>query len=245
MLHAKKMALVEPKLLEALNSTPKTQDPVVTKMSDLDREMRIALEKPGDVAQKVQAYNQILQRFLVHQQTHERTPIQVQLKSPPPEDNVDTVEEDVIASLPKSYQSKGQYLLTRLRNDPHVQWNNRGEIILDGKMVSGSNLADLVNDILRNRKNAPDPVGWSEFANHLHKMNLPQEFIGHKARMRFRRPPGEPWSPGELYINRGRERMTPPHTWSPQEPSTFQTTPVISRSRRKSQAPDKWTPDIN
>lgn len=43
MQHTKKMALVDPKLLEALNTVPssiKPQDPVLAKMSELDQQMK-------------------------------------------------------------------------------------------------------------------------------------------------------------------------------------------------------------
>ena len=181
------MALVDPKLLEALNTVPsiKPQDPVIAKMTELDQQMKAALDSPGDVAHKVQTYNQILQRFLLQQENHEQTPIQVQIKPPPlSREKSDPVEADVMASLPKSFHSKAEYLLTRLRNDPNVDWNARGEVSLDHRLIPGSNLADLINDIFRDKKSVFDPVGSLEFANHLHAMNVPREFIGNKARMR-------------------------------------------------------------
>jgi hypothetical protein len=258
-MHAKKYALVDPKVLEALRNTPKPQDAVAAKMSDLDSEMRAALGRPGDIAHKVQVYNQILQRYLAHQENRDATPLEVQLK-PPPSENAqppveNTVEGDVMASLPKSYHAKGSYLLTRLRHDPHVDWTDRGELILDGKTIQGSNLADLLNDVLRNRKNAPNPVGWSEFADHLQRMNIPREFIGNKGGLRgrprfFADPPEDFY---DLY-----DRDSSPEGWSPKQPPAITRKrsvrrppktpphhrPGIPKSRRRSKAPDKWSPGL-
>ena len=58
----RKMALVDPRLLETLR-TP-TQPPIDTKRGDLDSEMTSILDKTGiDVSEKVRLYNQALLRY--------------------------------------------------------------------------------------------------------------------------------------------------------------------------------------
>ena len=48
------------------------------------------------------------------------------------------------------------------------KWNDRGELLHDGVAVPGSNMIDLVHDLLRKRKTT-DHIGWQQFANQLSK----------------------------------------------------------------------------
>ena len=62
MAHVRKMALVDPRLLETLR-TP-IQPPIDTNLRDLDSEMTSILDKTGiDVSEKVWLYNQALLRY--------------------------------------------------------------------------------------------------------------------------------------------------------------------------------------
>ena len=62
MAHVRKMALVDPRLLETLR-TP-IQPPIDTNLRDLDSEMTSILDKTGiDVSEKVGLYNQALLRY--------------------------------------------------------------------------------------------------------------------------------------------------------------------------------------
>ena len=62
----------------------------------------------------------------------------------------------------------------------NISWTARGELIHEGAPVAGSNVVDIVNDLLRKRKT--DPTGWQPFARQLRSMNLPMEFVGNVAR---------------------------------------------------------------
>ena len=48
--------------------------------------------------------------------------------------------------------------------------------------MSGSIIADLVNETVRARKMSDEPKGWSVFARALKESNVPQELIGNKTR---------------------------------------------------------------
>ena len=62
MAHVRKMALVDPRLLETLR-TP-IQLPIDTNLRDLDSDMTSILDKTGiDVSEKVRLYNQALLRY--------------------------------------------------------------------------------------------------------------------------------------------------------------------------------------
>lgn len=206
----------------------------------------------------MQTYNQILQRFLLQQENRDQTPVQVQIKPPPlPKETSDPVEVDVMTSLPKSFHAKAKYLLTRLRNDPTVDWNGRGEVVLDHHLIPGSNLADLINDVLRDRKSPFEPVGSLEFANHLHAMNVPQEFIGNKARMRTPNNNKRKRSqnidsplPNKTSVfaslppvPQAFKRIKRNHAWSFVDSPPPPPTPT-GRGHRISKPPLKWSPDL-
>lgn len=237
MQYAKKMTLVEPKLLESLTHPRSPPNPILASMSVLDTEMRQVLDSNSGVSDKVQAYNQILQRYLLQQAKHADPPMAVRVRPSTSdenkesrdtivkEDKFDPVESDVLDTIPKPFLKKAHLLMRRLRNNTKVQWNEKGEIILNGNNIQGSNLADLVNDVLRNRKNMASPLGWQAFASHLQEMNIPQELIGNKIRLSFIKGEHEPNPPGEAELSytqnmsprqtRNKRKTKPYHKWAP------------------------------
>jgi hypothetical protein len=55
---------------------------------------------------------------------------------------------------------------------------------LSGETVRGSNVVDLVNDVLRKRKYF-NPQGWETFGEALLEANVPQDLIGHEDRWKY------------------------------------------------------------
>ena len=86
-------------------------------------------------------------------------------------------------TVPKTMQAKARRLMEHLKRD--IAWTTRGELIHEGVPVTGSNVVDLVNDLLRKRKT--DPTGWQPFAQQPRAMNLPMEFVGNVARRAYGR----------------------------------------------------------
>ena len=88
-------------------------------------------------------------------------------------------------SLPKSFQQPASILLTELAKFPQrVQWDDTtNELTIDGKRMVGSNLVDLVGDVLRNRKTASPPMYSDAFLQLLADVNVPEEFIRNKSRL--------------------------------------------------------------
>ena len=64
-----------------------------------------------------------------------------------------------------------------------TQWNDRGELLHEGVVVPGSNVVDLVHDLLRTRKTS-DPIGWQQFGSQMRAANIPMELVGNVARRR-------------------------------------------------------------
>ena len=53
-----------------------------------------------------------------------------------------------------------------------------------GKRIHGSNIIDLINDAIRQRKGV-EPRGWKTFSKALHESNIPQEVIGNSSRWKW------------------------------------------------------------
>lgn len=187
--------LVDPRVLSASRYD---QAPTADVLSDLDDDMRSVLNRRDLAAEdKVESYNQILMKHRQYYRQHRTPAPHTALTNPPPPPPAASPEtprddDDVVDTLPQRFKNKGRVLLKRLRHNPDVSWNDRGELIVRGRLVSGSHIADLLNDIARRRKNF-EPQGWQAFADVLRESNVPRELVGHPDR----------WD----YIRRGETRV--------------------------------------
>ena len=91
----------------------------------------------------------------------------------------DIIEAELIESLPQSLKIKGKLLLQHLKAN-NVNWNPAGELMIGNTKYDGTNIIDLVNDVMQNRKYSA-PFGWQIFADQLKQMNVPQEMIINKS----------------------------------------------------------------
>ena len=194
MLHVRKMALVDPRLLKSLRENPTPlPDAIDTALRDLDAEMTSILDgSDPDESEKVRLYNQALLRYndMTKARAVKPIPVVVEVKKKEAAATTASVVEpaDIVGTLPKTLQMKGRQLLSA------VTWNERGELIHKGVAIRGSNAVDLVHDLLRNRK-TPDPVGWQQFANQMRAANIPMELVGNVTR--------------RLYLQKKRGKRTP------------------------------------
>ena len=199
MLHVRKMALVDPRLLKSLRENP-TPLPDPTS-NDLDAEMTSILDRSdADESEKVRLYNQALIRYndMTKARAAKPIPVVVAVKKEAaatmttmPTTALVVEPTDIVGTLPKTLQMKGRQLLSRMSA---VTWNERGELIHKGVAIRGSNAVDLIHDLLRNRK-TPDPVVWQQFANQMRAANIPMELVGNVTR--------------RLYLQKKRGKRTP------------------------------------
>ena len=195
--HARKMALVDPRLLDTLRSPPPPTDTLGKKVQALDDEMMTILNRKDlDDGTKVKLYNQVLERYNVLFDKHVKEPVRVVAVNETgagvgagegvgSEGTVRApnsgLEATVVDTVPKTMQAKARRLMEHLKRD--IAWTARGELIHKGVPVVGSNVVDLVNDLLRKRKT--DPTGWQPFARQLRAINLPTELVGNVARRAY------------------------------------------------------------
>lgn len=212
--HVKKMILVDPRMMDTIRSEggggrPPVPDATSHSLLEMDREMQNALDKNDiNLQDKARLYQQVLWRYLKRFEQYRDKPLgTVTLKRPLntfPEPAASTtdetvgaattsppqprgrLEEEVLDSVPKSLKKKAERLLQRLHQHPQLKWNSQGEIEYEGQLVKNSNLVDLVNDVLRKRRNF-EPEGWKTFATALRRVNMPQDLIGHPDRWDFMR----------------------------------------------------------
>ena len=207
MLHVRKMALVDPRLLKSLRENPTPlPDAIDTALRDLDAEMTSILDgSDADESEKVCLYNQALLRYndMTKARAAKPIPVVVEVKKEAAATTASVVEPtDIVGTLPKTLQMKGRQLLSA------VTWNERGELIHKGVAIRGSNAVDLIHDLLRNRK-TPDPVGWQQFANQMRAANIPMELVGNVTR--------------RLYLQKKRGKRTPQKRTSETQMSEWET----------------------
>ena len=170
---AKIMNLVDAKMLERMQAPI---DPLHRTLNSLDSDMQSILQR-SDMTdeEKVQAYNQVLQRYLEYKRTGGESTKPSVVQTKPTFD----VEKDVMRTIPKTMKRKAEALMERIKDDPDVSWNSRGEFVYRGTVIAGSNIVDLVNDMMRQRKGF-EPRGRFEFARALRHTNVPQDLVGNR-----------------------------------------------------------------
>ena len=160
MLHVRKMALVDPRLLKSLRENPTPlPDAIDTALRDLDAEMTSILDgSDADESEKVRLYNQALLHYNDMTKARAAKPIPVVVEVKKKEAAATTMP--TTASVVEPADIVGT---------------------LPSVAIRGSNAVDLVHDLLRNRK-TPDPVGWQQFANQMRAANIPMELVGNVTR---------------------------------------------------------------
>ena len=129
--------------------------------------------------EKVRQYSQTLQNYLTYYNQRKNQPIHVKLQpSPPPikeTEQTDTpqeaqngtqepreaqkstggeIERDIVQALPKSLKDRGKRLLENIKENSDVmKWDDKGQLVLDGKSQQGTHISDLIKDSLRASKN--------------------------------------------------------------------------------------------
>ena len=73
-------------------------------------------------------------------------------------------------------------LFSRLKAKPDViTWDKTGQVKIEGEIIPGSNISDLVSDAMRSRRNF-NPTGSKEFFEALNKLNVPKDLVRNEER---------------------------------------------------------------
>ena len=193
---AKKMILVDPQRWESMQGTTSIIPNVLSSsISALDRDMKSILEDQSDedIYTKAKKYQQMLNRYILLTEKYKnKTEKEEVVKNKNPETSSTNkniqidLKSKVLESIPKNLRSKASGLIDYINHAPNINWDQNLQLIVDGQIIEGSNVIDLLHDIVRNRKNQiKKPEGWDSFASALKQQNVPKEFIGNSTRMQW------------------------------------------------------------
>ena len=219
--HAKKMVLIDPRMLPTIQQSnevscpqpnqapslythlPQTEKNIIQPesvvidmtLNGLQQTLKDILQRPDlPDDQKAALHNHYLQQYLTMRRKQTQVyarPTEVKISELPPDilknvvnPKVDILQREIVESAPKKLQKQARLLMQRIRDDPSVGWNEQAELVVDGNTVSGSNIVDLIGDMMRKRKDVT-PVGWEIFASKLQEMNVPRELIRNSDRLNY------------------------------------------------------------
>lgn len=197
--HTKKMMLVPPEFFNRMNEPKQMVQPTISAnsqsmitqmpytkspMNDLDSEMNHILNKTNlDDREKWSQYYQILQRYF-HQNKIQRQPVQLDIEETAIIPSTIPVNE-IIEAYPASIQKNAERLLNWIkRSNTNITWDDQGTVRINGITLNGSNITDIIGDLVRYRKTAISPTGIDTFMEALRVMNIPDELIGNRTRAR-------------------------------------------------------------
>jgi len=183
--HAKKMILVEPRQIEKLKETMLDKT-----LSKLDGEIYEILHRNVADDEKAKLYSNSLNRYLNIDKPSVITkfdskPIDTTEAASESVKESKNIESLVLETVPKKWQSQASRLLTHIKNNPDVNWSEKGELILKNKTIPKTHVVDLMNDLLRKRTSTPSPSGWKHLADALKDYNIPHELIGNDDRWKY------------------------------------------------------------
>ena len=102
--------------------------------------------------------------------------------TPPPdikEKEADKITDGrIVKNMSRTYQARANKLIGYPKDYTVVSWKAKGEMVIAGKTLPGSNISVLVNDIIRKAKHEVDPVGRKSLVEQLSKTELPRGLIG-------------------------------------------------------------------
>ena len=214
MQHAQKMILVNPETLSAAKDKPVSSESVAR--TRLDQELKDILNRVDlEPYDKLQQYNQVLQRYLTYYNSSSKRPMTLKIQhdkpkadqpqtedgppqAPPPVDKdtpiidghndashyqeVKDASSRLMANFPVVIKKKADTLLDMIKNSKGIMdFNESGELLLEGNVISGTHISDLIYDVLM-EKAGLEPQGSEQFLKGLARLNVPERLIRNKNR---------------------------------------------------------------
>ena len=170
---------------------PSLPDPLASSLSSLDQTMQAILQNPsvGDDYTKAQHYSQVLQRYLRQADQYRERPLgKVTVKEiesvedAKSDKDVSQIKQLLRGTLPPSLIRGGTTLAETLADLPEVNWDDKLQLIVDGKTVENSNIVDLLSDLGRKKKTSKPPKGMNELLTVFKERNIARSLIPNEAR---------------------------------------------------------------
>ena len=117
--------------------------------------------------------------------------------------------ETLTQHFPKSVQNRMRSLMVYIQ--PHVLWNDKGEVTIKDKLIPGSNIVDLIKVHLKDYKNF-QPVGKEALGKLLSELNVPTSLLAPSTRKQQQTGKGSdiPPPPGIPVEETNSEQTLPP-----------------------------------
>jgi hypothetical protein len=213
-------------------------DPLKEKIMKTELDLKNLLDSDINLDQKRVKYVQLFDQLQNFLQMLKRSPENAQI----PESGIegeDQLEKWVEKSLPPTLKTKGTALYHYLKTQQGITWDkNNGEIAINNTLLRGTNIIDLVADLIRPHKGVP-VTGWKPISLKLRQNNIPLSLINNKYRLKdltaaFPSPlstsTATPILPNSLASVAGASSVQPiPQIFTP----TSTSTPIGSSVRKK------------
>ena len=158
-------------------------------MDTLDKKMQTILEREDlSEDERLKLYDQSFTRYLNVYDDYRPRSVAV---APEPVKQ-DLIDNEILESVPKTMKAKVQLLLKKKKSSPDISWNEKEELKYKGETVQGSNVVELVNDVLSKRKYF-NPQGWGNIRRSLKRSKCSTRFD---------------WSRGPLEIHHSDQKNT-------------------------------------
>lgn len=170
---------------QSLRKDPlKTTQTVGSNLTRKDDEMHQILESNLPADEKWKKYEQLFNQYLFYKNPLKRKLNPSYEAASEDEDegkNSDGLpSEKIVATLPKTMRRNAASFLDFIKaeNNQHkITWNERGVVKVNKKEIPGTNIIDIVNDVVRKRQSF-SAFGKDAFVQLLKDMSIPREFIG-------------------------------------------------------------------
>jgi hypothetical protein len=142
-------------------------------MDTLDKKMESILKREDlSTDEGLKLYDQSFTQYLNVHDDYRPRPVVSKVSTSPPAvfetETKDAIEEEILESVPKTMKTK--LLVQKMKADPNIAWSEKWELKYKGETVRGSNVVDLVNDVLRKRKYF-NPQGWETIGEALRRFD--------------------------------------------------------------------------
>ena len=137
-------------------------------------------DKLQSLSTEYEKQNSILDPYTRVQRQGETLNELVQLK--------DELRSRLLSMTPKAFQSRAQSMYNFVENK--LKFNNRGELLRDnGTAIEGSNITDLIQHAVRDRRRNIVPTGWSHFLDVLRDNNTSRMIMNYETLEELSSPP--------------------------------------------------------
>jgi len=172
--YAKKMILVDPRIIEKLTSA---RDKV---LNSIENEMDTVLNSDIPDDKKAKLYAASAKRHLIINAPDKETEIQPDASQP--SNTTTAVLNDIVTSMPTPHIRRAMKF-AKFIQDNRIDINDRGELVHNHKVSEKTNATDLINEAIRRKQ--MNTTGSKEFAKLLNELNCPIELIGNPSYKKY------------------------------------------------------------